>query len=78
MGGHAIYYSLADSPLGKKESLEDTAKVLSRYVDVIIARVKSRETIKGLAENATIPVVNALDDYAHPCQVTTFFVFFSS
>jgi len=69
MGGHAIFYSIADSPLGKKESLSDTGKVLSRYADFIMARVNKRTDIKELAEVSTIPVINALDDYAHPCQM---------
>lgn len=69
MGGHAIFYSVADSPLGKKESISDTAKVLSRYVDVIMARVNKRSDIRELAENSTIPVINGLDDFAHPCQI---------
>lgn len=71
MGGHAIFYNIADSPLGKKESIEDTAKVLSRYVDVIMARVMKREDIAALAQHATVPVVNGLDDFAHPCQILT-------
>jgi ornithine carbamoyltransferase len=69
MGGHAIFYSLADSPLGVKESIEDTAMVLSRICDGITARVASRETVKSLAKAASIPVINALDDYAHPMQM---------
>lgn len=71
MGGHAIFYSISDSPLGKKETIEDTAKVLSRYVDVIMARVMKREDISALAKHATVPVINGLDDFAHPCQILT-------
>ena len=71
MGGHAIFYNIADSPLGKKESIEDTAKVLSRYVDVIMARVLRRDDIAALATHATVPVINGLDDFAHPCQILT-------
>ncbi|KAJ4462199.1 ornithine transcarbamylase [Paratrimastix pyriformis] len=69
MGGHAIFYSVADSPLGKKESIEDTAKVLSRFVDVVMARVNTRKTVQELAANSAIPIINALDDFAHPCQM---------
>eukprot|EP00468_Gymnochlora_sp_CCMP2014_P004314 CAMPEP_0167752706 /NCGR_PEP_ID=MMETSP0110_2-20121227/7290_1 /TAXON_ID=629695 /ORGANISM="Gymnochlora sp., Strain CCMP2014" /LENGTH=289 /DNA_ID=CAMNT_0007638357 /DNA_START=267 /DNA_END=1136 /DNA_ORIENTATION=+ len=69
MGGHAIFYSIADSPLGQKESLSDTGKVLSRFADVIMARVNSRDAIRELADVSTIPVINALDDFAHPCQM---------
>lgn len=69
MGGHGVFYSVADSPLGKKESIEDTAQVMSRYADLIMARLNKREDIGKLAEHAAVPVINALDDYAHPCQV---------
>jgi ornithine carbamoyltransferase len=69
MGGHAIFYSIADSPLGEKESFSDTAKVLSRMVNIIMARVNKRTDVSQLAESATIPVINALDDFAHPCQM---------
>eukprot|EP00727_Mastigamoeba_balamuthi_P010325 m51a1_g5915 putative ornithine carbamoyltransferase (404) ;mRNA; f:36038-37476 len=69
MGGHAIFYNISDSPLGVKESYEDTGKVLSRFVDVIMARVNKKEDVRQLAANSTIPVINALDDWAHPCQM---------
>lgn len=69
LGGHAIHYNIADSPLGKKESIQDTARVLSRYVDAVTARVFTRKAVEELSANATIPVVNALDDFAHPCQM---------
>jgi len=69
LGGHCIYYALADSPLGKKESIFDTAKVVSRYVDVVTARVNTRQAVDELIANASVPVVNALDDYGHPCQM---------
>ena len=69
MGGHAIFYSIADSPLGVKESFEDTGKVLSRMVDIIMARVNKRTDVGQLAANSTIPVINALDDWAHPLQM---------
>jgi ornithine carbamoyltransferase len=69
MGGHAIYYNISDSPLGKKESISDTAKVVSRMVDAMIARVNCRKVVTEMAEHATIPVINALDDWAHPTQM---------
>merc|ERR1719456_274068 len=69
LGGQAIFYSIGDSPLGKKESIEDTGKVLSRMCQGITARVTSRASLKALAQVATVPVVNALDDYAHPMQM---------
>ena len=70
LGGHAIYYPLdANAPLGQKESIEDTAIVSSRYADLIMMRVQSRQTIADYAQHATVPVINALDDFAHPCQI---------
>jgi len=69
LGGHAIMYSIADSPLGKKETFSDTGRVLSRMADIIMARVNKRTDIGQLADNCTIPVINALDDFAHPCQM---------
>ncbi|EGB03944.1 ornithine carbamoyltransferase [Aureococcus anophagefferens] len=69
LGGHGIAYMTGDSPIGVKESYEDTGAVLSRMADAVTARVKSRDQIAGLAANATIPIVNALDDYAHPMQM---------
>jgi len=69
LGGHAIFYSIKDSPLGKKENIQDTAKCASRYVDIIMARVNKREDLQEFAKYADIPVINALDDFAHPCQI---------
>lgn len=69
LGGHGIAYMTGDSPLGQKETYEDTGAVLSRMCDAVTARVKSRDQIAGLAANSTIPIVNALDDYAHPMQM---------
>lgn len=69
LGGHAIFYSIKDSPLGKKESIGDTAKVISRMCDIMMARLFEHEHIIELAENSTVPVINALTDYSHPCQV---------
>lgn len=71
LGGHGIFYSTGsgDSTVGKKESIHDTAKTVSRYVDIIMARMKSRKDVQELARYATVPVINALDDFAHPCQV---------
>eukprot|EP00993_Chasmostoma_nieuportense_P001832 NODE_2678_length_1121_cov_34.330986_g2556_i0.p1 GENE.NODE_2678_length_1121_cov_34.330986_g2556_i0~~NODE_2678_length_1121_cov_34.330986_g2556_i0.p1 ORF type:complete len:337 (-),score=102.42 NODE_2678_length_1121_cov_34.330986_g2556_i0:109-1059(-) len=69
MGGHAIYYDVSTSPLGKKESASDTAKVFSRYCEVAIGRLNDRKLVRELAANATIPFVNALDDFAHPTQM---------
>ena len=69
MGGHAIFYSVADSPLGAKETIADTAHVLERMVDVVMARLNKRADIRELAANSKIPIINALDDFAHPCQM---------
>lgn len=72
MGGHGLFYSVADSPLGKKETIEDTVLVLERYCDLVMARVNSRLTIRKMAELSTkVPIINALDDWAHPCQNLT-------
>ncbi len=69
LGGHAIYYDVSTSPLGKKETIEDTAKTVSRYVDIIMARMFKFSDIKKLAQNASIPVIDALSDENHPCQI---------
>jgi len=69
MGGHAIFYSVADSPLGEKETMYDTANCLSRHVDIIMARLNKREDLNELAKHARIPVINGLDDWGHPCQI---------
>jgi len=69
LGGHAIFYSIKDSPLGKKENIHDTAKAASRYVNIIAARLFKRHDMWDLAQNAEVPVINMLDDFAHPCQM---------
>ncbi len=69
LGGHAIYYNLMTSPMGKKESVSDTAKTASRYVDIIIARLYSHDIIIDFAKNSEVPVINALTDFSHPCQI---------
>ncbi|KAH0785012.1 ornithine transcarbamylase [Histomonas meleagridis] len=73
MGGHAIMYSVADSPLGKKETIADTAHVLERMVDVVMARLNKRADVRELAANSKIPVINGLDDFAHPTQMVADF-----
>lgn len=69
LGGHAIYLNSNDIQIGRGETVEDTAKVLSRYLNGIIGRVYSHDTLVKLADNATVPVINALSDKEHPCQV---------
>ncbi|MEE9166338.1 MAG: ornithine carbamoyltransferase [Candidatus Neomarinimicrobiota bacterium] len=69
LGGHAIYLAPSDIGLGTRESGKDLAQVLSRYNDLIMARVSDHEQLLELSEYATVPVVNGLTDYNHPCQV---------
>ena len=69
LGGHAIFYSIKDSPLGKKENIHDTAKTASRFVNIIAARLFKRHDMLDLAQHAEVPVINMLDDFAHPCQM---------
>lgn len=73
LGGHALYLGPNDLQLNRGETVADTAKVLSRYVDVIMARVFSHDDIEELAANATVPVINGLSDKFHPCQALTDF-----
>ena len=69
LGGHALYLSPDDMQLSRGETIEDTAKTLSGYVDVIMARVFDHSTLESLAENSSIPVINGLSDSFHPCQI---------
>jgi ornithine carbamoyltransferase len=69
LGGHPIFLSSQDMQLGRGETIADTAKVLSRYVDGIMIRTFAHADVVELARNATIPVVNGLTDLLHPCQV---------
>jgi ornithine carbamoyltransferase len=69
LGGHALYLSTADLHLGRGETISDTARVLSRYVDAIMYRGFEHSRTVELAKHAAIPVVNGLDDLEHPCQI---------
>jgi len=70
MGGHAINYDVATSPWGAgKESLSDTIKVVSRYADLIVARLYKHSDLVEMIEHAGVPVINGLTDYSHPCQI---------
>jgi ornithine carbamoyltransferase len=69
LGGQAIFYSIGDSTLGEKETIEDTGRVVSRMCNGITARVHSRNAVRALASVCSVPVINALDDYAHPTQM---------
>ncbi len=71
LGGQAIYLSPQDIGLGKRESIADVSRVLSSYVDGIMARVFSHEHLLELAEYSQVPVINGLSDYNHPCQALT-------
>ena len=71
LGGHAIFLSKNDIQLGRGETIEDTAIVLSRYCDIIMYRAMSNTAMKELAKHATVPVISGLDDKEHPCQVIT-------
>jgi ornithine carbamoyltransferase len=68
LGGHGIYLSPSDISLGKRESTADIARNLERMCDIIMARVFEHDKVTGLADNASIPVINGLSDLEHPCQ----------
>ena len=69
LGGHALYLKPGEIHLGVRESLADTAQVLSRMVDVVMIRALKHETVTGFAEHAKVPVLNGLTDFNHPTQV---------
>ncbi len=68
LGGHAIYLSPDEIGLGRRESISDVARTLSRFVNGIVARTFAHETVELLAKYGTVPVINALTDHEHPCQ----------
>ncbi|WP_456316227.1 ornithine carbamoyltransferase [Teichococcus oryzae] len=69
LGGHPIMLSAKEMQLGRGESVADTARVLSRYVDAIMLRTDSVAKLRELARHATVPVINGLTDVSHPCQL---------
>jgi ornithine carbamoyltransferase len=69
LGGHALYLSPGEVGLGQRESVEDVARVVSRFCDVIMARTFGHDLLEGLAKAATVPVINGLSDYNHPAQI---------
>jgi ornithine carbamoyltransferase len=69
LGGHAVVVDGRSTQLGREETLEDTGKVLSRYVEAIVWRTFAQDRLSAMATTATVPIVNALSDEFHPCQV---------
>ena len=69
LGGYGLFLSSADLQIGRGEPVQDTARVLSRYLDGIMIRTFEQKEVEDLAKYGTIPVINGLTDYAHPCQV---------
>ena len=69
LGGHALYLGPNDIGIGKRESVADIARVLSRFNDMIMARLFKHSHILELAKNSTIPIINGLTDFNHPCQI---------
>lgn len=74
LGGHSIYLNPNDMQMGRGETIHDTAKVLSGFVDAITYRAFSSRNVRELAENASVPVINALDDREHPVQMLADFM----
>lgn len=69
LGGNALFLSNRDLQIGRGEPVEDTARVLSRYLDAIMIRTFSQQEVEDLAKYGSIPIINGLTDYCHPCQV---------
>ena len=69
LGGNALFLSSRDLQIGRGEPVQDTARVLSRYLDAIMIRTYEQSEVEDLARYGSIPIINGLTDYAHPCQV---------
>ncbi|PZQ47371.1 MAG: ornithine carbamoyltransferase [Micavibrio aeruginosavorus] len=69
LGGHTIVMGMNEMQIGGAESIEDTAKVLSRFVDAVMIRISDQDTLYELAKHAGVPVINGMTDYSHPCQI---------
>jgi ornithine carbamoyltransferase len=68
LGGHGLYLAAGDLQLGRGETIKDTGTVLSRYLDAIMIRTFEQDDVEQLAEHSSVPVINGLTDYSHPCQ----------
>jgi len=68
LGGHCVYLSPAEVGLGRRESVSDVARVVSRMADAVVLRVNAHETIEEFARHSDVPVINGLSDLSHPCQ----------
>ena len=69
LGGHPLFLSASDLQIGRGEPVQDTARVLSRYLDGIMIRTFEQKEVEDLAEYGSIPIINGLTDFCHPCQV---------
>lgn len=69
LGGSAVVMNAGDMQLGKGETISDTAKVLSRFVDAVMVRCKDHRLLVEMSQNSTVPIINALSNYSHPCQI---------
>ncbi len=71
MGGHGIYYSTSESTLGSKEDMKEFSRVISRYADIAMLRLNSHEDLLKFVRHSSIPVINGLTDFSHPCQIAS-------
>jgi len=69
LGGHTVVMSMGDIQLSDAENIEDTAQVMSRYVDAVMARISDHDLLKNLSQHSAVPIINGLTDWSHPCQI---------